>query len=52
MPKYFEGFNKKKLPLFDKSLMTLEYLDQTMLSFKRMRFCSMFGRNQKRCLEN
>ena len=44
MPKYFGAF--KKFPLFDKSLMTLEYLHQTMLSFKGMHFCSMFRSNQ------
>ena len=47
-PKYFEAFNRKKLPLFETSLMTLEYLHQTMLSFKGMRFCSMFGSNHKK----
>ena len=49
MYKYFREFNKKKLPLFDESLMTLEYLHQKMLSFKGMRFCLMFGSNQNRC---
>ena len=40
--------NKKKLPLFDKSLMTLdEFLHQTMLSFIGTRFCSIFGSNHK-----
>ena len=48
VPKYLGTFNKKKLPLFDKSLVTLEFLHQTMLSFKGMRFCSMFGSNHKR----
>ena len=33
-PNYFGVFNKKKLPTFDKSL---EYLHQTMLSFKGIR---------------
>ena len=28
---YLETFNKQKLPLFDKSLTTLEFLNQTML---------------------
>ena len=46
--KYLGAFNKKKLPLFDKSLMTLKYLDQTMLSFKGMRFCSMFESNHQK----
>ena len=46
--KYFGAFNKKKLPLFDESLMTLEYLHQTMLSFKAIRLCSMFGSNHKK----
>ena len=49
-PKYSGAFNKKRLPLFDKSLMTLEYLHQTMLSFKAMRFCSMFGSKHKKDL--
>ena len=46
-PKYFWAFNKKRLPLFDKSLMTLEHLHQTVL-FKGMRFCSVFGSNHKK----
>ena len=41
----------EKLLLFDKSLMTLEYLHKTMLSFKGMRFCPMFGSNQKKRFE-
>ena len=44
----FGAFNKKKLPLFDKSLMILEYLHQIILTFKGMRFCSIFGSNHKR----
>ena len=43
--------NKKKLPLFDKSLITLEFLHQTMLSFKEMHFCSIFRSNQKKVFE-
>ena len=51
VPKYLEKLNKKKLPLFDKFLTTLEILHQTMLSFKVMRFCSMFGRSHKMAFE-
>ena len=47
-PKYFAAFNKKKLPLFDKSLMILNYLHQIKLSFKGMRLYSTFGSNHKK----
>ena len=46
-PKYFGAFDKKNFSLFDKFLMDLEYFHQMMLSFKGMRFCSMFGSNHK-----
>ena len=45
------AFNKGNLPLFDKSLMTPGYLHQTMLSFKGIRFCLMFGSNHKKVFE-
>ena len=44
--------NKNKVPLFDKSLITLKFLHQEMLSFKGMHSCSLFGSNLKRCLKN
>ena len=47
---YFGAFNKKKLQHFDKSLMTLENLHQTKLSFKVIPFYSMFGSNHKKVL--
>ena len=47
-PKYFGAFIKKKLPLFDKSLMTLENFHQKKLTFKGMRFHAMFGSNHKK----
>ena len=40
--------NKKKLPLFEKFFMTLEFWKQRMLSFKGIRFCSMLGSNHKK----
>ena len=45
------AFNKGNFPLFDKSLMTPGYLHQTMLSFKGIRFCLMFGSNHKKVFE-
>ena len=51
VPKYLEKLNKKKLPLFDKFLTTLEILHQTMLSFKVMRFCLIFGSSHKMAFE-
>ena len=47
---YFGAFNKKKLQHFDKSLMTLENLHQTKLSFKVIPFYSMFGSNHEKVL--
>ena len=47
-PKYFRTFNRKKVPLFEKSLMTLENWHQTKLPFKRMRSYSMFWSNHKK----
>ena len=44
---YLGKLNKEKLPLLDKFLAPLEFLHQTMLSFKVIRFCSMFGSNHK-----
>ena len=43
VPKYLETRNKKKLPLFEKFLTPLEILQQTMLLFKGIRFCSKLG---------
>ena len=40
--------NENKLPLFDRSLTTLEFWHKIMLSFKEMRFCSIFGSNHKK----
>ena len=39
-PKYLVTLNKEKLPLFDKSLMTLEFLHDTMLNIQRNAFLS------------
>ena len=36
--KYFGAFHKKKLPLFGRYLMNLDYLHQKMLSFQRNAF--------------
>ena len=52
MPEYIGTLNKKKLPMFDKSLTNPEFLDQTMLLFKGMRFCSMFGSDHKVVFRN
>ena len=43
VPKYLETLNKKKLPLFENFLTPLEILQQTMLLFKGIRFCSRLG---------
>ena len=51
----FRGIWSKKIPLFDKFFMILEYLHQTILSFnvtiqcfKVMRFCSIYPGNHKK----
>ena len=47
VPKYLGTLRKTKLPLFDNTLMTLEFLHQTMLSFKGMLRCiheKLFGK--------
>ena len=40
--------NKKICHLFDKSLATLEFLHQTILSHEETRFCLIFGSNHKK----
>ena len=41
--KYLGTFNKKKLPLFEKVTTNLEFLYQTILPFKGMRFNFFFN---------
>ena len=50
VPDYLGTLNNKNLPLFDKSLMTLELLYQTILSFQGIRFYSIFRSNHKRVI--
>ena len=48
MPKYLETLNRKKLALVEKIFDDSEFLHQTILSIKDMRFCSMCESNHKK----
>ena len=52
MSKDFGAFNKEKLPLFDKSLMNLEYLHQTCYHLKKFVSVECLEATIQRCLEN